>query len=85
MMIKRSTKFVIFTAMLIVLLNVLPSIVHAQVPGDPGEDPDAPIDGGVSVFVVAGIGYGIKKYKDSAKTKALHRDSLMSSDASSCI
>jgi len=71
MMIKRQTKFVIFTGMLIVLLNMLPSVSKAQVPGDPLGDVDAPIDGGVSLLVVAGIGYGIKKHKDSRKHKSI--------------
>ena len=65
MMIKRQTKFVIFTGMLIVLLNVLPCSLKAQSP--PDGDPDAPIDGGVSLLVAAGIGYGIKKHRDSRK------------------
>jgi hypothetical protein len=70
MMITRQTKLVIFTAVLMVLLNVLPATLKAQVP-DPGGDPDAPIDGGVSLLVVAGIGYGIKKYKDNRKDKSV--------------
>ena len=38
---------------------------------NPGEDPDAPIDGGVSLLVAAGIGYGIKKVKDNRKKKSI--------------
>ena len=34
-------------------------------------DPDAPIDGGVSLLIAAGIGYGIKKVKDNRKKKAI--------------
>ena len=40
-------------------------------PTDPGNDVDAPIDGGVSLLVAAGIGYGIKKVKDNRKKKAI--------------
>ena len=40
-------------------------------PSDPNIDPDAPIDGGVSLLVAAGIGYGIKKVKDNRKKKAI--------------
>lgn len=45
-----------------------PQSTFAQL-GDPGEDPDAPIDGGVSLLVAAGVGYGVKKYRDSRKEK----------------
>ena len=46
-------------------------IVNAQIqlqaqPGDPGDDPDkVPLDPGTWVLVAAGVGYGIKKWKDS--------------------
>lgn len=33
---------------------------------DPGGEP-APIDGGLSLLVVAGVGYGVKKYRDGRK------------------
>lgn len=53
--------------MLVILMNGL----HAQV-GDPGAgnpgangEPDAaPIDGGLSLLVAAGVGYGAKKMKE---------------------
>lgn len=48
------------------VLNLVPQFCNAQI-GDPGDDPDAPIDGGVSLLVAAGVGYGIKKVKDSRK------------------
>jgi hypothetical protein len=33
-----------------------------------GDDPiDVPVDGGLSILAVAGIGYGIKKLKDRNK------------------
>jgi len=31
---------------------------------DPGENPDAPIDGGIILLAAAGIGYGLKKTND---------------------
>lgn len=46
-------------------------MVKAQGPTDPGYDPDAPIDGGVSLLVAAGIGYGIKKVKENRKKKLI--------------
>lgn len=29
-----------------------------------GKGPGAPIDGGIAILVIAGIGYGVKKYKE---------------------
>ena len=40
---------------------MLPLFVNAQV--DPGEDPDAPIDGGIGLLIAAGAAYGYKRYK----------------------
>jgi hypothetical protein len=34
-------------------------------PGMPGGDPDVPIDGGISLLLLAGGAYGIKKIKDA--------------------
>lgn len=48
------------------LLALLPAICMAQMT-DPAVDPDAPIDGGVGALVAAGIGYGIKKYRDGKR------------------
>lgn len=42
---------------------MLPLFVNAQV--DPGEDPDAPIDGGIGLLIAAGAAYGYKRYKKS--------------------
>lgn len=66
---KLFIKSIAFTSILILIFSVLPYNANAQF-GDPGEDPDAPIDGGISVLVAAGIGYGAKKMRDSKKKKA---------------
>ncbi|MFY7898857.1 MAG: PID-CTERM protein-sorting domain-containing protein [Chitinophagaceae bacterium] len=42
------------------------STVQAQI-GDAGGDPDVPIDGGLSLLVAAGVGYGAKKLKEKRK------------------
>jgi hypothetical protein len=55
-----------FAIMVMFLLFSLP--VMAQL-GDPGDDPDAPIDGGVSLLVAAGIGYGAKKVYEARKKR----------------
>jgi hypothetical protein len=50
---------------LFLMVTVL--MVHAQ-PSDPGAiDNDAPIDGGLSLLVAGGIGYGVKKIRDKRK------------------
>ena len=48
----------------VVLIIVLfsPVLLNAQ-PSDPGSDPDVPIDGGLSVLLAAGVGYGIRELK----------------------
>jgi len=47
--------------LLIVFLSIT-GIVHAQ-PTDPGGEVDAPIDGGLSLLIAGGVGYGIKKMR----------------------
>ena len=59
-------RFLVF-GFLLVLFAILPVIVNAQPPDDDPGDPDAPIDGGVSLLVAAGIGYGLKKARDNRK------------------
>lgn len=54
----------------LIILTCLPALVHAQGPGDPGcdpLDPACPIDGGLSILLAAGVGYGIKKVRDASK------------------
>ncbi|MFC4230437.1 PID-CTERM protein-sorting domain-containing protein [Parasediminibacterium paludis] len=55
---KKQTLF-IYLAMFVSIL--MPLVALAQVEGT---DPDAPIDGGLSLLVMAGAGYGIKKLKE---------------------
>ena len=61
-------KLKISTIQLIVLLAVicLPSIPHAQ-PGFGDDVDDVPIDGGLSLLIAAGVGYGAKKLKEKRK------------------
>jgi hypothetical protein len=40
--------------------------------GDPGDDPDIPLDPGSWILAAAGVGYGVKKWRD-AKRKG-HKD-----------
>ncbi len=67
---KKKLSFIVLINVLVVILCFMPGFSMAQVdpnPADPGGDPDLPIDGGVTVLVAAGIGYGIKKIRDERK------------------
>ncbi len=53
---------------LLVVLFFISNLAHADDPGLPGgTDPDVPIDGGLSLLVAAGVGYGAKKLKERRK------------------
>ncbi len=61
----KCNRLKIFTqSLLISIVVVFPYWVFAQ---DPGGGPDVPVDGGLSLLIAAGVGYGIKKYRDSKK------------------
>ena len=59
-----------FVCLFIILIMITSVAAHAQI-SDPGSggsggstDPDgAPIDGGLSLLIAAGVGYGMKKIK----------------------
>jgi hypothetical protein len=47
--------------LIIIFLSNCSLIALAQI--DPGGEPDVPIDGGLSLLVAAGVGYGIKELR----------------------
>lgn len=63
-LIKKITKYSIAIAFL-----ALPVTLYAQGPGFDDDVEDVPIDGGVSLLVAAGVGYGAKKWKDMRNKK----------------
>lgn len=70
LLMKRMCRLFVVTSVLLLLFNVHPLFCNAQ--GGPGGDdfagdPDAPIDGGVSLLIAAGVGYGLKKANDKRK------------------
>ncbi len=68
-MIKNNFRYIVPVILLMIVgLLLSPSVSDAQ-PNEPTGEVDAPIDGGVSLLVAAGVGYGIKKYRDSKKKK----------------
>ena len=56
----------LITFSLLFILFILPSLSHAQ-PGFGDDTDDVPIDGGLSLLVAAGVGYGAKKLKERRK------------------
>ncbi len=55
----------LFRLMAIICCMAFPMICLAQGPPDPCDN--CPIDGGLSALIAAGVGYGIKKYRDGKK------------------
>jgi hypothetical protein len=55
--------------MLVTMLAPLALLAQPVTTGEPSA-PGAPIDGGLSVLIVAGAGYGYKKLKESREQKA---------------
>lgn len=63
---KRYFKIIVLSNLLIIACCLVPKYSAAQI-GNPGDDTDLPIDGGLSILVAAGVGYGIKKVRDERK------------------
>ena len=64
----KKQKYII-QILVILLVLLLPTLLMAQPVGNPygtgSGDPDsAPIDGGLSLLIAAGVGYGAKKLKE---------------------
>ena len=53
--------------LVLIIVCAVPVLASAQGPGDPGGDPDVPIDGGLSLLLAAGVGYVAKKGYDKRK------------------
>jgi hypothetical protein len=64
-----------YTVLIILMGMCIPAVSNAQV--DPPPDPiDTPIDGGLSILLAAGVGYGVKKAYDKRKKTANENDSV---------
>lgn len=64
-----SLRFVLATAGIFLASGGL-NLVQAQGPGSGGPTPDptaVPIDGGASLLLAAGVGFGLKKLRDHRK------------------
>lgn len=60
------------SALAITMIALMPFTVLADGPGFGGGVDDGgacvPLDGGLSMLIAAGVGYGVKKYRDTKKT-----------------
>ena len=63
---KQITKNTIYFILPFVLF-LLPSLLHAQPGFGDGDVVDTPVDGGLTLLVAAGIGYGAKKLRSKRK------------------
>ncbi len=66
---KQILKSLLLLCILVVFFTCIPILVHAQInPGCDPQDPLCPIDGGLTLLIATGVGYGIKKaYYDRRK------------------
>ena len=55
-------------AILMIIFLLVANIAFAQ-PGDPGGNPDVPIDGGIGLLIAAGALYGSKKIYEAKRKK----------------
>jgi hypothetical protein len=56
---------------IVAVVMIIPCLLHAQ-PGFTDDVVDAPVNGGLALLIAGGIGYGVKKIKESRmKTKAI--------------
>jgi len=60
--------------LLALVVICLPALLHAQGPGFGDDTDDVPIDGGLSLLVAAGVGYGAKKLKDARSKKQTSKE-----------
>lgn len=65
--------------LLLATMITIPAVSIAQGPDDcsdcPQNDSEVPFDGGVSLLVAAGIGYGLKKVYDKKKAGNTNQES----------
>lgn len=59
---KQNRKIQLLISMMVIVISFTPFLAMAQ-----GTDPDAPIDGGLSLLLAAGVGYGVKKVRENRK------------------
>lgn len=53
------------------LCIVMPLLTLAQ--EGPADPQDTPIDGGLGLLIAAGVGYGVKKYRDAKNARVIEK------------
>jgi len=61
---------VIIQITLLTIVLIMPALLHAQ-PSFTDDVVDAPVDGGLSLLVAAGIGYGAKRVRAGRKKTSM--------------
>jgi choline-glycine betaine transporter len=69
-------KYIHYYIIIMAITIVSPLVLQSQPVGNSGTggtngEPDTPIDGGLSLLVAAGIGYGAKKMRNAKKQATL--------------
>lgn len=54
--------------LLLMFNSILTMAIQGDDPGLPGGDPDLPVDGGVTLLLIAGAVYGIRKINQQRKS-----------------
>ncbi len=66
---KSITRINLLSFLLVLVVMMLPALAMAQ-PGFGDDVSDVPLDGGLSLLVAAGVGYGAKKMHQKRKQKS---------------
>jgi len=70
----KISKTLLINIVLLFVLFIVPTIVNAQPLFDDDVVDDVPIDGGLSLLVAAGIGYGVKKMRSRKKEHIVNNE-----------
>ncbi len=70
----KISKTLLINIVLLFVLFILPSLANAQPLFDDDVVDDVPIDGGLSLLVAAGIGYGVKKMRSRKKEHIVNNE-----------
>jgi hypothetical protein len=62
-------KFFYWRTAIFMIISLLMTTFALAQPGDPGGNPDVPIDGGIGLLIAAGALYGSKKIYEARRKK----------------
>ncbi len=68
----QSNKRMLLTIAVMFIIMFVPILASAEdLDGVPGDPESVPLDGGLSLLVAAGVGYGAKKMKERRATRLI--------------